>query len=212
MKRAMGWVSSVQSILFIILTSKKEREVATKLASRRESPSAGSKNPALRITQRASREDAVYNSRPYNLTGPPVQIYHPAFTTFIREASRPIPVGELAEELDLAMKFIFASLDFFEQGSDRRVKLNNLKAFGDLIAPEIKVDARKISPDGMTTIFCPSAERDAIVRIVEVENDIGEGGSDPIMQAECGFAIICSSEMVTLPLPVIQIHAQLPPL
>jgi len=211
MKRAMGWVSSVRSILFIVLTSKQEREVIAKLASKRESPSAGSKHSTLRLTQRASRVDAVYNSRPYELTGPPVQIYHPAFTTFIKEISHPIPVEELAEELDLAVKFIFASLDF-EEGSDRRVKLNNLKILGDLVSPKFKVDARKIFPDGTTTVFCPFAGEDAIVRVVELKNDIGEGGTDPIMQAECGFALICSSEMVTPPLLVIQIHTQLPPL
>jgi len=205
----MGWVSSVQSILFIVLTSKKEREVITKLASKRESPSTGSKSSALRITQNESHKDAVYNSRPYKLTGPPVQIYHPAFTTFIRENSSLIPVGELAEELKQATKLIHASLDFFKDESDRKAKLKNLKTFGDLVSPEVKIDARKIYPDGITTVFCPSAEREATVRIVELKNDIGEGGSDPTMQAECGFALICSSERVTPSLLVTQIHAQL---
>ena len=89
MKRAMGWVSSVQSIPFIILTSKKEQNIITKLANKHESPSTGSKHSVLWITQKESCKDVVYNSRPHNLTGPLVQIYHPAFATFIRENSYP---------------------------------------------------------------------------------------------------------------------------
>jgi len=208
----MGWVSSIQSIPFTTLTSKKEREVITKLANKRESPSAGSKHSALRITQNESRKDAVYNSRPYNLTGPPVQIYHPAFATFIRENSRSIPVGELTEELKQATKLIHVSLEFFKEESDRKAKLNTLKTFGDLVSPEVNIEPRTIPPDGITTIFCPSAEQEATIRIVELKNDIGEGGSDPIMQAECGFALICSSDRVTPSLLVTQIHTQLPPL
>ena len=146
------------------------------------------------------------------MTGPPVQIYHPAFATFIRENSRLIPVGELTEELKQATKLIHASLDFFKEESDRKAKLHSLGTFGDLVSPEVNVEARKIYPDGITTVFCPSAGQEATVRIVELKNDIGEGGSDPIIQAECGFALICSSARVTTSLLVTQIHTQLPPL
>ena len=152
----------------------------------------------MRAIQHSSRKDAVYNNRPQHLTGPPIQIYHPAFTTFIREISRPADVGTLShEELDAAAELISASLDFFAEESDRLTKLNNLKALGDLISPDIKLNARTITLDGTTAVYCPSAKQDAIVRIVELKNDVGEGASDPIMQAECGFVLICSSEMVT---------------
>lgn len=50
----------------------------------------------------------------------------------------------------------------------------------------------------MTTVTCPAIKQDAVVRIVELKNEIGEGGSDPIAQAECDFVLVCSSETVTL--------------
>jgi len=42
-------------------------------------------------------------------------------------------------------------------------------------------------PDGITTITCPTSEQEVTVRIVEVKNEIGDGDSNPIVQAECGI-------------------------
>ena len=149
--------------------------------------------------QHESRKDAVYNNRPHHLTGPPVQLYHPAFAKFIREISRPVKPGDLThEELEEAARFIDASLDFFRDESYREKCLNDLDGtLGRFTAFELmSVDARLINPGGTTTVLCDSAEKEAVVRIVELKNEIGEGDSDPIMQAECGFVLICSSEMV----------------
>ena len=158
-----------------------------------------------------SRKDAIYNSRPYELTGAPVQLYQPAFAKFIREISRPVKAGELPrEELDGAAHFIDTSLSFFQDEAHRQTSLHNLDgALGKLTAQQINVDARVIKPDGTTVVPCPSAEKEAVVRIVELKNEVGEGDSDPIMQAECGFVLICSSEMVA-PSPLATLdHAQL---
>ena len=164
------------------------------------------------LNQHGRRGDAVYNSRPYTLTGAPVQLYHPAFARFIRGISSPVDTGELPhEELDRAADFIYNSLNFFEGEADRQERLKAVKGvLGNLSSGQIKVDARIIKPDGTTTVHCGSAEKDVYVRIVELKNDIGVGDSDPIAQAECGFVLICSSEMVALLLLITPTYAQLP--
>ena len=43
-----------------------------------------------------------------------------------------------------------------------------------------------------TTISCPTSKRDAIDQAVEMKNELGEGGSNPIAPAECGFVPIYS--------------------
>jgi hypothetical protein len=172
------------------------------LARKRESPSAGSKHSALSVDRGEERKDAVYNHRPHLSTGPPVQIYNPAFATFIREMSHPPATLEFSDkELGNALEFINITLDFYEDKVDRRSKIDELQVLGRLISPEINIDARVITPDGTTTITCPASRQEATIRIVEVKNEIGEGGSDPIVQAECGFVLICSSkEVASFPL------------
>lgn len=49
---------------------------------------------------------------------------------------------------------------------------------GRLASSEIKLDTKEMKPDGMTTISCPISKWDAVVRIVKMKNEIGEGGSD----------------------------------
>ena len=126
-----------------------------------------------------------------------MQLYHPAFVNFIQEISQPIEKVDFDhEELDQAADFIYASLDFFQDENSRQICLNKLEgALGKLAIQELSIDARIIKLDGITTVRCSSGE-EAVVRIVELKNEIGEGDSDPIAQAECGFVIISSSDQV----------------
>ena len=194
----MAEVSGVHPFIFHHSHAAQGRDAIASLAHQRESPPAGSKLSALLVTQRDEREDAVYNHRPHTLTGPLVQIYNPAFVTFIREMSHPCTTVEFSDvELDNALDFIDASLSFYEHRFDRRTKIHELKALGCLGFSEIFHEPRVIRHDGTTTVICPTSGQEAVVRIVEMKNEIGEGGSDPIAQAECGFVLICSSQKVT---------------
>ena len=150
------------------------------------------------LTQCESREDAIYNGRPYELAGPPVQIYHPVFAKFIREIYRPVKAGDLTdEELEGAVAFMHASLDFYEDESGRQDSLNKVKeALGEFATPRMRIDARPILPDGTTYVLCQSTKEFATVCITELGNEIGEGGFDPMMEAEREFVWTCSSEMV----------------
>lgn len=185
--------------------NKLDRATIAALAPHRELPSVGATRSALSVNQREEFQDAVYNHRPHFLTGPPVQIYNPAFVTFIREMSRPYEAMEFSgEELEKARKLINISLDF------HRDEINLLQAFGDLYPRKVYTDIGDITLSGATGIICPAAKRQAIVRIFEVKNEIGEGGSDPIAQAECDFVTICSSEEVILSLIIVPVYVQIP--
>jgi len=118
---------------------------------------------------------------------------------FIQEMSRPYTSLDFSQqELTGALDFIDASLNYYENGSYRRANLHKLQALGDLISPEINLEPRVIKPDGILTVIDPTSKQEAYIRIVEIKNEIGEGGSDPVVQAECGFVLICSSKKVTL--------------
>jgi len=159
----------------------------------------GAKHSALFVNQCEERQDAVYNHRPLGLSGPPIQIYNPAFVTFIREMSHPYDAMEFSdEELEMALKFIITSLDLHQYKSGRRGKANELRALGYLLGEKILVDSGVITLDGMTNVMCPTIQQEATVRVAEVQNEIGEGDSDPITRAECDFVLICSSEKVHL--------------
>ena len=126
-----------------------------------------------------------------------MQIYNPAFVTFIQEMSHSYDLMDFSNvELDGALDFIDASLDLYSDEASRRTRIDGLRVLGLLRSQEITIDARAIAPNGVVTIPCPTSKQDAYVRIVEMKNEIGEGGSDPIVQAECGFVLICSSEKV----------------
>jgi hypothetical protein len=99
------------------------------------------------------------------------------------------------EELDEALDLIDASLNLYEDKYSRRDQIDALGRLGSL---EMRLESRVLKPDGTVTIHCPTSKQEAVVRIVEMKNEIGEGGSDPIAQAECGFVLICSSKKVTL--------------
>ena len=102
------------------------------------------------------------------------------------------------EELDNALDLIDASLNLYEDERSRQDQINNLKVLGDLFSPKMTLESMVMRSDGKTTIHYPTILREAVVRIVEMKNEIGEGGSDPIVQAECGFVLICSSKEVAL--------------
>ena len=190
--------SNVHPSLFCHSHIKQDRRTVIALARRRESPSAGSKLSALLDTQRIEREDAIHNYRPPNLVGPPIQIFNPAFAMFIREMSKPYDTMEFtAGELSKALDFIDVSLDYYTDESYRRSKVDDLQVLGRLDSLDKLFDPKSTGPAGIVTVMCPTGKREAVICLIEMKNEIGLGGSDPIAQAECGYVLICSSNKVT---------------
>jgi hypothetical protein len=138
----------------------------------------------------------VYNCRPPDLSGPPIQIYHPAFATFIRE-SLDTTTELTPETLDMARELICASLEFYEDESQRKAALEKLTFWKSILSTDHNLDSSSICADGSTSA-CSRGSRRIPVQIVELKNEIGEGGSDPIVQAERSHAAIFCSTRVGL--------------
>ena len=136
------------------------------------------------------------------MVSPPVQIYNPAFAMFLKEMSHSCDTVDFTDaELEKALDFIDTSLVLHNDEAQRRTEISRLRVLGRLESPEIAFQDRTMKPDGIVTTICHSGRQEATIRLVEMKNEIGEGGSDPIAQAECGFRLICSSDQVTYFLP-----------
>jgi len=167
----------------------------------RPSPSNAAKCSNLRTIQNPDNLDAVYNNRPSELSGPPIQIYHPAFAAFIRE-SLDTTITLTPEMLDMAKELIDVSLNFYEDELHRRTELENLELWGSILSTDYILDKSIVHSDRSTTVHPPDVHRTAI-QIVETKNEIGEGGSDPILQAERSYSsIFCSSEVSLFPFTI----------
>ena len=171
-----------------------DREDVASAVRKCPAPSSTAKVSALRSIQVSTRVDAVYNCRPPALSGPPIQIYHSVFATFIRDSLD--TSKELTPDLlDMALKLINSSLEFYKDELARRSALEVLQCWGDIYTTEFRVGSTSIRPDGVLTVKKSIGPR-MVFEVVELKNEIGEGGSDPIMQAERSYASIVSSEDV----------------
>jgi hypothetical protein len=176
----------------------------TAAALKRDSPSAGATNSTLRTTQKGNQADAIYNGRPVNLTAPPIEIYHPIFARFRREISRPIDKSSFtAAELTMAMDLVAKSVAFFKTETVRITDIGTaLKTLVDkdvLRETVIRRDnGNYYQPDGCVFVQCEkfSEYTEAATAFTEVKNSVGEGGSDPIHQAECDYVLYYSANDV----------------
>ena len=181
-----------------------QREDVAIAASKRDSPSTGAKNSTLRKTQKENQADAIYNGRPINLTAPPIEIYHPIFAKFRHEISVKIDKSSFTpNELSMAFDLVTNSLAFYED-EDARIKdittaMNALVDDQVLRRTEIMRDCGKFyKPDGSIFVQCekfPSRD-EAATAFDEIKNAIGEGGSDPIHQAQCDYVLFYSAKDV----------------
>ena len=93
----------------------------------------------------------------------------------------------------MARELVDVSLEFYEDELRRKTELEKLEFWESILSTDYTFDSVVIHPDGSTTIH-PYSDRWTAIRIAEVKNEIGEGKSDPIMQAERSYAsIFCST-------------------
>lgn len=173
-------------------------------ASKRDPPSTGAKNSTLRKTQKENEIDAIYNGHPVNLTAPPIEIYHSVFAKFRHEISLPIDNSSFtAEELTMAMELVTGSLAFHKD-EDTRIK-DITTAMVTLVDEQVfrrteimRDNGRHYKPDGCVFVQCEKFPRrdGAATAFSEVKNGVGEGGSDPIQQAQCDYVLYYSAEDV----------------
>ncbi|KAJ3002596.1 hypothetical protein NUW54_g5765 [Trametes sanguinea] len=176
----------------------KYRETIAKAARSRKSPSTEAHLSQLRATQTRNVADTIYNGRPLQLLGVPVTIYSSAFTNFQRIMADN-NLEFTPKELKLIREIIGASVAFHPNEAER-VKhmtgpLHRFLGYELLVVTEIPLSSGLIKPDG---IVRATVEDHKVVQplrcIVEVESEIGQGGCDPIAQAERCYRVFYSSE------------------
>lgn len=102
--------------------------------------------------------------------------------------------------MGMAKNLIAASLTFYKNELHRKEALEQLQSWRSIVTEEYTLANIAIRPDGSTSVHTRSGHR-IPVQIVELKNEIGEGGSDPIMQAERSYASIFCSPRVSRFLP-----------
>lgn len=166
--------------------------VAQAARDNKMSPSTGAHLDTLRRTQKMIRLDATYNSRPPSLEPPPISIYHPVFGQFTRlMAESHENLDFTQEELEHAMKFILASLPFYDTEVERKDEIRALKIVHGHILMGAPMASGSANPDGCVYIVLKQFDDIAIpILILELKNEIGTGDSDPMSQSECCYVKI----------------------
>ncbi|KAK7437614.1 hypothetical protein VKT23_018513 [Stygiomarasmius scandens] len=172
-------------------------------AAHREAPLIDAQLYKLRAVQTINHPDAIFNHRPLELTGPPITIYHPVFSNFIRSMSVPTETLEFTDvELEKAMYLITIATEFYDHEDDRRDAIYKvLKGFvADTTITYHNVQQKQLTFSAgafMRTKCSLMAGVEAYPSFLEVKNEIGEGDSDPIAQAECDYVAIVTSDEYT---------------
>lgn len=164
-------------------------------ALKRESPSAGAKNSVLVSKQKEGIPDAVYNGLPFDLTAPPIEIYHPVFAAFRAGMASDINSFDFSDkELNCAYEFMANSSEFYQDADARVQNLTSLAAsvHGDILRREY---IPGMQPDG-TALLNLGGVFVAAMAFAECKNGAGEGGCDAIHQAEGDHVCFHSAEQV----------------
>ncbi|KAF9777978.1 hypothetical protein BJ322DRAFT_1131556 [Thelephora terrestris] len=176
--------------------AKIRREEIAVAARKRDSPSAGASLTRRIVTQTDFRADTVYNYRPANLAPPPITIYHPVFAKFLQLMAE--PRNPTHEELNLAHDFVCLASAYHKDEATRIGELSfNMRAavhFGIPGPIQLAYQSRQLVLDGVVTSAATPDGFRTIAAILEVKAEIGEGGSDPIAQAECAYVAVYSTE------------------
>jgi len=104
------------------------------------------------------------------------------------------------EELEQAQIFIIAASDYYRDEAERVVRLSSIMKTGvhnDILGMRtLSYVSSQFTSDGVVFSREAPGGFSTIVAIIEVKSEIGEGGSDPIAQAECAYVAAYSSDEV----------------
>jgi hypothetical protein len=156
-----------------------------------------------RNIQHSENPDAVYNWCPITLSPPPISIYHPVFAQFVREISNPGPSPLSSSELDDALTLIINFLDFYSDEPFRLRGIGQTRLFNEngvpLVQPTkfLRDSGKTFEPNGHRKSFVTTLHTAIPSEIIEVKNEIGEGLSDSITQAERDYVCMHSSPEVS---------------
>ncbi|KAI8996214.1 hypothetical protein BD414DRAFT_575583 [Trametes punicea] len=176
----------------------KHREKIAMVARSRKSPSTEAQLSQLRVTQTRKAIDAIYNGRPLELLGVSVTIYNSAFTNFLR-ILRDNELEFTPEELLGARRFVASAVEYYSNENARVFSMAETMhialGYPVLESSEIPLSSGTIKPDGVLKVNTGSwyGIHRPLLCIAEAKCEIGEGGSDPIAQAERYYRAFYSS-------------------
>ena len=129
---------------------------------------------------------------------PPITVYHPVFARFL-QLMREEREGFTSKELNLAQNFICGALRGYSTKGER------IRASGAMAQAlhrqlfrtnDFPFARGYLELDGAVRSARAPNGFDTLSAIVEVKSEIGDGHSDPIVQAECDYVAIYSSDEV----------------
>jgi hypothetical protein len=158
-----------------------EHDITAQMAKLALSPSSAARISNL-ITQQ--RDYPVMNGRPADLSGLPIQLFHPVFSA-TQEAMHSPDTSPDASDYAITHALLTRSAGLYAKEEKREeailpllkeiLKINLLRV----------VNANNTRPDFSYVVDCDGF-LSSLAGLVEIKNEIGTGGSDPAMQA--GFS------------------------
>jgi len=158
-------------------------------------PSKAAQNSELVLNQNSTSPDAIFNGRPTTMDGPPLSIYHPIFSTFMREYSVPVDHARISEEDMISASNLMANAaKYYKEVSDRLCNIGpDLAHFLDIQWEAAFISAaRKWVPDGNTKVTCPLSKR-GILSPATLFFQLKKGHADPVEQAQHDHLLLCTS-------------------
>ncbi|RIB07705.1 hypothetical protein C2G38_2252459 [Gigaspora rosea] len=154
----------------------KEYRETVNIGLKARPPSSGAKPSTFFTTQITN---PILNGRPLELTGPPINIYNRVFTKFLEDFNS-IELEVPPDTLEWVMDIISASADkyFIEDGRMNNMREILSKIFGTIVLTSY---AKGCSCDGLLT--AKVGLLDAYIGIIEGENEVGSGETDPSLKA-----------------------------
>ena len=167
-------------------------------------PSTAATNHELLSAQTPNNPRAVYNGRPTELTGPCLSIYHPIFQEFMQAYNSPIKVDKItSHDYTLANQLVSCSVRYFPNEEDRfRVIGLYLEPYlGKHFVTQGKISSpnKNWTPDGHAKVKCrlynegEKGYKWMTKLILEINNGVGVGNSDPVEQAQRDYVLVCTS-------------------
>jgi hypothetical protein len=120
------------------------------------------------------------------------------FSTFIKDSLD--ATAELTHELlNVAVNLVKVSSAHYTSAQERKEAL--MGAFGlvdyiPTLSSEFSLGRTVTRPDAATSTHAGEGKQVVPCQILELKNEIGTGGSDPITQAECAYSRIFSAPKV----------------
>ncbi|KAI1789213.1 hypothetical protein LXA43DRAFT_1096510 [Ganoderma leucocontextum] len=167
-------------IVYEVIYANQGREAIARVAQRRRKPSEEAKPAMLLLAQdpMLPRLDVVYGGRSPYFAAPFVGIYHPVFARFIRTvATPPDQLNLTSQELEWAYSLVAQSSSLLHTQADAHMPHIIAMDSGIALAGTVHM---QLGHDLLGTFPL----------LVEIENEIGEGDSDPADHAACDYVAV----------------------